>query len=191
VASGSEIALIPTVIGTFRIVYHGRTVQMVDLLERGIEQSGAPMDARLVARFPAGSPPAQLREYFSGHRRNFEVLLDPVGTKFDQEVWKKIFELPSGSTISYSELARRSGHGGSARAVGGAVGRNPIPIIIPCHRIVGEHGDLTGFGLGLWRKRWLLQHEGAWPLKSRTVDGPPDRAQRTLDGALGPRRHPA
>ncbi|MCI4362879.1 MAG: methylated-DNA--[protein]-cysteine S-methyltransferase [Thermoplasmata archaeon] len=190
-ASGSEVALVPTVIGTFRVVYHQRTVQVVDLLERGVEQTGPPTDARPVARFPAGSPPAQLREYFSGRRKGFDLLVDPLGTKFDQEVWKSLFAIPPGTTVSYGELAKRSGHAGSARAVGGAVGRNPIPIVIPCHRVVGEHGDLTGFGLGLWRKRWLLQHEGSWPLKSGTVDGPPDRAQRTLDGALGPRRHPA
>ncbi|MGI0156343.1 MAG: methylated-DNA--[protein]-cysteine S-methyltransferase, partial [Thermoplasmata archaeon] len=166
----------------------GRTVQAVDLLERGVEQSGPPTDARPVAHFPAGSPPSQLREYFSGRRRKFDLEVDPLGGAFDRGVWKVLWEIPSGRTMSYGELARRSGHDGSARAVGGSVARNPIPIIIPCHRIVGEKGDLTGFGLGLWRKRWLLQHEGAWPRKSKTVDGPPDRAQRTLDLSAPGRR---
>ncbi|MCI4341643.1 MAG: methylated-DNA--[protein]-cysteine S-methyltransferase [Thermoplasmata archaeon] len=181
-ASGSEFALVSTVIGTFRIVYHDRTVQAVDLLERGIEQSGPPSDARPTAHFPPGSPPAQLREYFSGRRREFQLEVDPLGGEFDRGVWKVLEKVQPGRTISYGELARKSGHAGSARAVGGSVARNPIPIVIPCHRVVGEKGDLTGFGLGLWRKRWLLQHEGAWPLKSHTVDGPPDHAQRTLDG---------
>lgn len=187
-AGGSEVALVPTAIGTFQVVYHDRTVQVVDLLERGVEQSGPVSDARPVSHFPKESPPAQLREYFAGRRRSFDLSIEPLGGRFDQGVWKEIFTIPTGSTLSYGELARRSGHAGSARAVGGSVGRNPIPIIIPCHRVVGEHGDLTGFGLGLWRKRWLLQHEGAWPLKPKTVDGPPNRAQRTLEASLGLRR---
>jgi methylated-DNA-[protein]-cysteine S-methyltransferase len=188
VTGGSEVALVPTPIGTFRLVYHDRTVQMVDLLERGVEQSGPIADARPVSHFPTGSPPAQLREYFSGKRRQFDLSVEPLGGTFDRGVWRALYEVPSGTTVSYGELARRTGHAGSARAVGGSVARNPIPIIIPCHRVVGEAGDLTGFGLGLWRKRWLLQHEGAWPLKSKTVDGPPNRAQRTLEGSLGKRR---
>jgi O-6-methylguanine DNA methyltransferase len=90
----------------------------------------------------------------------------------------------AGHTVTYGELARRVGYAGAARAVGGAMRRNPIPIVIPCHRVVGHGGEITGFGLGLWRKRWLLDHEGAWPLKSRSAEGPRPHGQRTLDALL-------
>lgn len=180
-----EVGVVPTPIGSFRIIYQGRTVRAIDLLERGVDQTDSPRNARRVNRFSPGSPPAQLREYFAGRRRDFDVEFEPAGGSFDQSVWHALTNVPSGQFLSYGGLARRSGHPGSARAVGGALHRNPIPIMIPCHRIVGEGGDLTGYGLGLWRKRWLLQHEGAWPLKSRTVDGPTGHGQRTLeaDGA--------
>lgn len=176
-----EVGVVPTPIGAFRILYQGRRVRAIDLLERGVDHEDAPRNARRVFRFPAGSPPAQLREYFAGRRSEFDVEFDPAGGEFDQTVWHALREVRPGEFLSYGGLARRSGHPGSARAVGGAVGRNPIPIMIPCHRIVGVAGDLTGYGLGLWRKRWLLQHEGAWPLKSRTVDGPTGHGQRTLE----------
>ena len=84
--------------------------------------------------------------------------------------------------MTYGELARRAGFPGAARAVGGSMGRNPIPIVIPCHRVIGESGSMQGYGLGLWRKRWLLDHEGAWPLRSRSAEGPRPGGQRTLDG---------
>jgi methylated-DNA-[protein]-cysteine S-methyltransferase len=179
-------ALVPTPIGSFRIVYHGRTVRTVDLMEPGTDRTDLPSATELaVVRppFPRGSPPAQLRDYFEGKLERFDVEIEPLtGHDFDRAVWKVLMQVPSGRTITYGEMARRSGHAGAARAAGGSMHRNPIPIIVPCHRAVGVDGSLTGFGLGLWRKRWLLQHEGAWPLRSRTVDGPRDPAQRTLDG---------
>ncbi len=108
--------------------------------------------------------------------------VDPdTASEFDRKVWKMLRAVPAGRTITYGELARRSGHSGSARAVGGAMARNPIPIVIPCHRVVGTEGSITGFGLGLWRKRWLLDLEGSWPIKSRSAEGPSYRGQRTLD----------
>jgi O-6-methylguanine DNA methyltransferase len=187
-----SVAKVPTPIGTFRLVYSDRTVHLVDLLERGTEQSPLPSSVRWErSRFPPESPPAQLLDYFRGRRRTFDVRLDPTtGTDFDRAVWTELARLPSGRTITYGELARRAGHSGAARAVGGAMRRNPIPIIVPCHRVVGEDGSLTGFGLGLWRKRWLLDHEGAWPLRSRTPDGPKDPRQRTIDGTVPKRAEP-
>lgn len=104
----------------------------------------------------------QLEEYFARHRTAFDLPLAPVGTPFQLRVWNALRDIPFGTTESYGGLARRIGAPTSAaRAVGAANGQNPIPIIVPCHRVIGATGDLTGFGGGLERKRWLLTHEGA------------------------------
>jgi len=102
----------------------------------------------------------QLAEYFAGRRTTFDIPLDPLGTAFQRRVWDALRAIPYGATLSYSDLARRLGDVRATRAVGAANGRNPIPIIVPCHRVVGANGALTGFGGGLDRKRWLLEHEG-------------------------------
>ena len=185
-----EAAEVPTPIGTFRIVYEGRRVTDVDLLERGLSFPPPPAGARVRhPPFPAGSPAKQLSEYFAGKRRSFDVEPSPrIGTDFDHAVWTALFEVPAGATVTYGQLARLVGKPGAARAIGGAMHRNPIPIVVPCHRVVGEDGSLTGFGLGLWRKRWLLDKEGAWPLRSRSAEGPKGRHQRTLDGISAPAR---
>ena len=103
----------------------------------------------------------QLTEYFAGKRTTFDVPLAASGTEFEHRVWALLRAIPYGSTTSYGELAKRLGDLSQARAVGAANGKNPIPIIVPCHRVIGANGDLTGFGGGIERKRWLLQHEGA------------------------------
>ncbi len=102
----------------------------------------------------------ELGEYFAGRRKRFEVALDPEGTPFQRSVWKAISSVRFGDTITYGELARRAGFPGSARAAGAATGRNPIGIIVPCHRIMGANGSLTGYAGGLERKRALLALEG-------------------------------
>jgi len=102
----------------------------------------------------------ELAEYFAGKRKRFGVALSPEGTPFQRSVWKAIARVGYGETISYGELARRAGHPGSARAAGAATGRNPIGIIVPCHRIMGANGSLTGYAGGLQRKRALLALEG-------------------------------
>ncbi len=101
----------------------------------------------------------QLAEYFSGARQRFELPLAPAGTPFQRRVWEAIAAVPPGETISYRELAARAGAPGSARAAGAATGRNPLSIVIPCHRIVGSDGALTGYAGGLERKRALLTLE--------------------------------
>ena len=101
----------------------------------------------------------QLKEYFAGKRKRFEVKLDPKGTAFQRKIWKAISSASFGKTLTYSEIARRAGHAGSARAAGAATGRNPISIIVPCHRIMGADGSLTGYAGGLARKRALLRLE--------------------------------
>jgi methylated-DNA-[protein]-cysteine S-methyltransferase len=111
---------------------------------------------------------AQLKEYFAGSRTTFDLPLEPTGTDFQLSVWELLRRIPYGATTSYGELARRLGDPHKTRAVGAANGANPIPIIVPCHRVVGSKGELTGFGGGLDRKRWLLEHEGAlMPLGDR------------------------
>lgn len=102
----------------------------------------------------------ELEEYFAGRRTRFDVPLDPQGTEFQRKVWKAITRVGFGKTLTYGELAKRAGHPGSARAAGAATGRNPIGIIVPCHRIVGANGSLTGYAGGLNRKRALLALEG-------------------------------
>ena len=184
-----EFADVVSPIGTFRIVYQGGSVRVVDLLENGLPQSGLPPGAvRRKAPYPAGSPPRQLQEYFRGERSDFDLVVDPDSVSgFDRKIWGLLREVSGGRTVTYGELARRSGYTGAARAVGGAMRRNPIPIVIPCHRVVGAGGSITGFGLGLWRKRWLLDHEGAWPLRSRSAEGPRPHGQRTLDAMDAPK----
>ena len=105
----------------------------------------------------------ELAEYFGGERKRFETALAPEGTPFQQAVWKAISAVGFGKTITYSELALHAGFPGSARAAGAATGRNPISIIVPCHRIVGSNGSLTGYAGGLDRKRALLALESGMP----------------------------
>lgn len=101
----------------------------------------------------------QLEDYFAGERQAFELPLSPHGTPFQLRVWRELANIPYGETISYGELARRIEHPEAMRAVGAANGRNPIPIILPCHRVIGANGSLTGFGGGLPTKQFLLSLE--------------------------------
>lgn len=103
----------------------------------------------------------QLREYFLGKRRDFDLPLLPAGSQFEQRVWSKLLDIPYGVTTSYSAIAADLGLVNGARAVGRANGANPIPIVIPCHRVIGADGRLTGYGGGLPLKRTLLELEGA------------------------------
>jgi methylated-DNA-[protein]-cysteine S-methyltransferase len=104
-------------------------------------------------------PRALLQAYFAGELRDFELPLAAEGTPFQQRVWRALCDIPYGETISYGELARRIGQPKASRAVGLANGQNPIAIVVPCHRVIGANGSLTGYGGGLERKRWLLAHE--------------------------------
>lgn len=102
---------------------------------------------------------SQLQQYFAGERRQFELPLAPEGTTFQKSVWQALTEIPFGETRSYRDIAVRLGQSGAMRAVGGANGANPIPIIIPCHRVIAADGSLGGFSAGLWRKQKLLALE--------------------------------
>jgi methylated-DNA-[protein]-cysteine S-methyltransferase len=103
----------------------------------------------------------QLGEYVAGKRDHFELPLAPRGTAYQQRIWREIAAIPFGKTLSYAELAKRAGNGDAARAAGAATGRNPVSIVIPCHRVVGSKGALTGYAGGLDRKTRLLGLEGA------------------------------
>jgi methylated-DNA-[protein]-cysteine S-methyltransferase len=102
----------------------------------------------------------QLREYFAGQRREFDLPLHMNGTEFQRRVWQQLTAIPFGETWSYGQLAKQLDNPSACRAVGLANGRNPIAIIVPCHRVIGADGSLTGFGGGIERKEWLLTHEG-------------------------------
>ncbi len=103
----------------------------------------------------------QLGEYFDGERKDFDLPLAPEGTDFQKQVWDALLELPYGQTTTYLKLSEKIGNVKAIRAVGKANGQNPIPIVIPCHRVIGSDDSLIGYGGGIERKRWLLQHEGA------------------------------
>lgn len=124
---------------------------------------------------------AQLEEYFAGRRQEFDLPLAPEGTEFQRRVWNALREIPYGMTLSYGELARRIGQPGASRAVGLANGANPLPIVVPCHRVIGADGSLTGFGGGLPIKRQLLALE-------RGAADDEENPQRTL---LGPDSAPS
>lgn len=101
----------------------------------------------------------QLDEYFKGTRKTFDLKLNMQGTDFQQKVWQQLMEIPYGTTACYGDIAAAVGNAKASRAVGGANNKNKIAIVIPCHRIVGSDGSLTGYAGGLWRKEWLLNHE--------------------------------
>jgi methylated-DNA-[protein]-cysteine S-methyltransferase len=101
----------------------------------------------------------QLQEYFAGTRMEFDLPLQQQGTLFQQKVWDELLRIAYGKTISYLELSKRIGDVKATRAVGTTNGKNQIAIIVPCHRVIGSNGTLTGYGGGLWRKKWLLDHE--------------------------------
>jgi methylated-DNA-[protein]-cysteine S-methyltransferase len=114
-----------------------------------------------VATDPAGIS-SRLRAYFGGDLAALDAIeVDTGGTSFQQDVWRALREIPVGKTVSYGELARRIGRPSATRAVGLTNGLNPCAVVVPCHRVIGADGSLTGFGGGLHRKRWLLEHEGA------------------------------
>ncbi|MCR4416355.1 MAG: methylated-DNA--[protein]-cysteine S-methyltransferase [Ignavibacteria bacterium] len=102
----------------------------------------------------------QLDEYFQGRRKSFDLKLNPAGTEFQRRVWKELLKIPYGKTLSYGDISKRIKNKSAVRAVGQAIGKNPISIVIPCHRVIGSDGSLTGYASGLWRKKWLLKLEG-------------------------------
>jgi methylated-DNA-[protein]-cysteine S-methyltransferase len=139
-------------LGPIKIVGNQDCILSLDFVE---EES--PGDADLPFCLKAGLK--QIDEYFKGNRREFLLKLDPKGTKFQKSVWRQLEKIPFGDVVTYADIAGIIGNPKAYRAVGSANGRNPISIIIPCHRVIGSDGRLTGYGGGLWRKEWLIKHE--------------------------------
>lgn len=127
-----------------------RSVSFLDAMEVGrSEEVPKPLQVCL----------QQLQEYFEGRRTEFSLPLDPEGTEFQKRVWNRLLEIPYGETLTYGQQSAELGDVKAIRAVAAANGRNPLAIIIPCHRVIGADGSLTGYAGGLWRKKWLLDHE--------------------------------
>ena len=109
----------------------------------------------------------QLKDYFEGKRTEFSFKINPAGTDFQQKVWQELLKIPFGKTCSYLELSKKLGDVKAIRAVASANGKNPLWIVVPCHRVIGSDGSLTGYAGGLWRKKWLLEHEN--PVKQESL----------------------
>ena len=109
----------------------------------------------------------QLQDYFDGKRTSFTFPLNPSGTEFQKKVWDELLHIPFGKTCSYLDLSKKLGDVKAIRAVASANGKNPLWIVVPCHRVIGTDGSLTGYAGGLWRKKWLLEHEN--PVKQETL----------------------
>jgi methylated-DNA-[protein]-cysteine S-methyltransferase len=156
-ASGKpETAVMFTPIGALEISGSGRGVRSIVFAGRRRVRSGrTPACLKVAVR--------QIDEYFRGKRKKFTVKLDIGGTPFQKKVWRELLKIPFGKTASYADIASATGNPRACRAVGGANHRNPVPIIVPCHRVVGSGGGLTGYGGGLERKAWLLIHERNTP----------------------------
>ena len=143
----------PSPLGRLRLFARGE--ELVGLHLPTSEEPDAPVRATPVLERTV----RQLEEYFAGTRHAFDLPLAPEGTGFQQLVWRALLAIPYGGTCSYGAIARSIGRPAASRAVGAANGANPIAIIVPCHRVIGASGDLTGYGGGMVAKRWLLDHE--------------------------------
>ncbi|MDP2560779.1 methylated-DNA--[protein]-cysteine S-methyltransferase [Psychrobium sp. 1_MG-2023] len=124
------------------------------------EQSSQVNEAQSITNELTKRCKLQLAEYFTKQRQTFDLPLAPQGTPFQQQIWHCLSQIPFGQTLSYGQIAQQINNPKSVRAVGGANGRNPITIIVPCHRVIGANGSLTGYAGGTERKLWLLEHEG-------------------------------
>jgi methylated-DNA-[protein]-cysteine S-methyltransferase len=163
-------AYLDTPIGTLLIVGDNSAILRITFPQRGRAAKPEP-EWQESQRGPVGEAMRQLREYFAGKRAEFDLPLAPEGTAFQRSVWRQLQEIPYGETISYGELARRVGNPKASRAVGSANGANPLPIVIPCHRVIAGDGSLGGFGGGLPTKQTLLALEVRASASNRAVAG--------------------
>ena len=146
-----ETIYINTPLGIAKIVGNSDGVSVISV---GYEEK-----ISTVIPFELQNAVSQLNDYFEGKRTAFDFRLNPHGTEFQQKVWLALLEIPFGKTVSYLELSKKLGDVKAIRAVASANGKNPLWIVVPCHRVIGTDGSLTGYAGGLWRKKWLLEHE--------------------------------
>ena len=137
--------------------------------ENGISVVSVTQEGELSSKIPKNLKQAvtQLNEYFEGKRKEFTFLINHQGTEFQQKVWQELLHIPFGKTMSYLDLSKKLGDVKAIRAVASANGKNPLWIVVPCHRVIGTDGSLTGYAGGLWRKKWLLEHEN--PIKQQSL----------------------
>jgi methylated-DNA-[protein]-cysteine S-methyltransferase len=147
-----QITYYKTPIGTAKIEGNANGISAISVLDDTIETS-------IIIPADLQDCVIQLDEYFKGKRTNFNLKLNPNGTEFQQKVWNELTNVPFGKTRTYLEQSKKLGNVKAIRAVASANGKNPIWIVIPCHRIIGSDGSLTGYAGGIWRKKWLLEHE--------------------------------
>ena len=138
-------------LGITKIVGDENGIAEIAILSEGNLSKTIPLELQEAA--------AQLSDYFDGKRQDFNLKLNPKGTDFQQKVWQELLQIPFGKTISYLDLSKKLGDVKAIRAVASANGKNPLWIVVPCHRVIGTDGSLTGYAGGLWRKKWLLEHE--------------------------------
>lgn len=155
-----EIACISTPLGIARIAGNSEGLSSVSVLDFDEEPTAVIPEILEDAAY-------QLREYFNGDRKLFDLALNPQGTAFQKRVWEELLKIPFGKTISYWQLSKNLGDIKAMRAVAAANGKNPLWIVIPCHRVIGSDGSLTGYAGGLHRKKWLLDHES--PAKQQSL----------------------
>lgn len=153
-----EIAFINSPLGITRIVGDENGITEISVLSEGSISVKIPTFLQNAV--------SQLQEYFDGNRTDFTFQLQPKGTDFQQKVWQELLTIPFGKTMSYLDLSKKLGDVKAIRAVASANGKNPLWIVVPCHRVIGTDGSLTGYAGGLWRKKWLLEHENPTNQKS-------------------------
>ncbi len=147
----SKTAFINSPLGITKIVGDENGVAIISVLAEGEISKTIPKELKIAV--------TQLQEYFDGKRKDFDFKLNPKGTDFQQKVWQELLNIPFGKTMSYMDLSKKLGDVKAIRAVVSANGKNPLWIVVPCHRVIGTDGSLTGYAGGLWRKKWLLEHE--------------------------------
>ncbi len=146
-----EIAHFKTFLGIAKIVGDENGISIISIVDEGAISVEIPTILQEAV--------SQLKDYFDGKRTDFTFKINPTGTEFQQKVWKGLLEIPFGKTVSNLELSKKLGDIKAIRAVAAANGKNPLWIVVPCHRVIGTDGSLTGYAGGLWRKKWLLEHE--------------------------------
>jgi methylated-DNA-[protein]-cysteine S-methyltransferase len=155
-----ETAIIKTILGFTEIIGDENGISKIHVFDEEQKVSKKiPLELQEVV--------SQIQDYFEGNRDDFNFKLNPKGTDFQQKVWKELLNIPYGKTMSYQELSIKLGDVKAIRAVANANGKNPLWIVVPCHRVIGSDGSLTGYAGGLWRKKWLLDHEN--PVKQQSL----------------------